>query len=95
MFETLEPPEQTVARPWSLLMYGASGLAGLVFVVLGVRRHGFSQPVALVTACAMFFLSLACFLTTLRSATPLTNRRVAIQNFVLLLLLMAHTIVRL
>jgi hypothetical protein len=42
MFEALDPQEQTVARRWPLLMYGTYAAGGLVFLVLGVRRHGLS-----------------------------------------------------
>lgn len=92
MFETLEPPEQTVARRWPLVMYGTYSLAGLVFLGLGVRRHGFSQPFSLAIAAVMLVLSLLWFLTTLRSRSPLSSRRLAIHNIVLLALLMAHHI---
>jgi hypothetical protein len=92
MFETLEPPEQMLVRRWPLLSYGIYGLAGLVFVVVGVRRRGFSQPVSLAIACAMFFLSLTWLVTTLRSGSPLTNRKVGFRNIILLLLLMAHQV---
>ncbi len=92
MFETLEPPERLLARRWPLLMYGAYSLAGLVFFVLGVRRHGFSQPFSLAIAAVMFVLPLVWFVTTLGSKSPLTSRRVGIQNIILLVLLMAHDI---
>jgi hypothetical protein len=92
MFETLEPPEQIVAHRWPLLTYGIYSLAGLVFAILGVRRHGFSQPVSLAIACVMFFLSLTWLVTTLRSRSPLTNRKVGFRNILLLLLLMAHQV---
>jgi hypothetical protein len=90
MFETLEPPDQIVARRWPLLTYGTYGLAGLALAVLSVRRHGFLQPVSVAIACVMFFLSLVWFVTTLRSASPLTNRKYGVRSIVLLLLLMAH-----
>jgi hypothetical protein len=92
MFETLEPPEQLVARRWPLLMYGTYSLAGLLFVVLGVRRHGFSQPFSLAIGAVMLVLSLVWFVTTLRSKSPLSSRRFGIHNIVLLVLLMAHDI---
>jgi len=69
-----------VARRWKLLIYGACGLAGLAFAFLSVQRHGFSKPVSFANACAMVFLSLMCFLGTLRSATPLTKRKYVIQT---------------
>jgi hypothetical protein len=92
MFETLEPPEQLVARRWPLFIYGAYSLVGLVFFVLGVRRHGFSQPFSLVIAAVMLVLSLVWFVTTLRSRSPLTSRRLGIHNIILLVLLMAYDI---
>jgi hypothetical protein len=97
MFETLDQlvPEQVVTRRWQLLIYGTFGLAGLVFVALSILEHGFWQPVSLVNACAMFFLSLTCFSTTLRSAAPLTKRKHLVQNALLLLLMTVNVIVRL
>jgi hypothetical protein len=92
MFETLEPPEQMVTRRWPLLSYGMCGLAGLLFVVLRVRRHGFSQPVSLAIAGVMLFLSLTWLVTTVRSAASLTNRKVGSRNIILLLLLMAEQV---
>jgi hypothetical protein len=73
-------------------MYGTYSLAGFVFFVLGVRRHGFSQPFSLVIAAVMLVLSLAWFVTTWRSRSPLTSRRIGIHNVILLVLLMAHDI---
>jgi hypothetical protein len=90
MFETLEPPEQIVPRRLPLLMYGSYALVGLEFVILGVRRHGLSQPVSLAIACLMLFLSLTWLVTTLRSGSPLTSRKIGVRNIILLLLLMAH-----
>lgn len=92
MFETLEPPEQIVGRRWPLLMYGTSGVAGLVFFVLGVRRHGFSQPFSLAIAALMFLLSVTWLMMALRSTSSVTNRTVGIRYIILLLLLMAHDI---
>jgi hypothetical protein len=92
MFETLEPPDQLVARRWPLLMYGTYSLAGLVFVVLGLRRHGFSQPFSFAIGAVMLVLSLVWFVTTLRSKSPLSSRRFGNHNIVLLVLLMAHDI---
>lgn len=95
MFESLEPRPQMIDRRWPLIMYGTYCVIGLVFAVLGVRRHGFSQPYSLVIACAMFLFAVVCLLTTLRQATRLTSRKLALRNFILLLLLMAHSTVRL
>ena len=89
MFETLEPPEQIVALRWPLLMYGTYALVGLVFLILGVRRHGFSQPVSLAAASVMFCLSARWLVTTLRSGFP-PNHRFRFRIIVLILLLMAH-----
>jgi hypothetical protein len=63
-----------------------------VFAILGVRRHGFSQPVSLAIACVMFFLSLMWLVTTLRSGSSLTSRKVGFRNTLLLVLLMAHQV---
>jgi hypothetical protein len=90
MFETLEPPEQSVSRRWPLLAYGTYALGGLGFLILGVRRHGFSQPFSLVIAAVMLLLSLTWLVTTLRSGTPPTNRNFGVRGIILLLLLMAH-----
>lgn len=87
MFETLEPPEQPVARRWPLSMYGIYCLAGLVFVVLGVRRHGLSHPADLALCFVMFSLSLMWFVSTLKSATPVSSRKARFRNVVLVLLL--------
>lgn len=89
MFETLEPPEQSVGRRWALLMYGTYCLVALVFVILGVRRHGLSQPAHLALSCVMFFLSLMWLVTTLRAETPLNGRKARFRNMILVLLLMA------
>lgn len=89
MFETLEPAEQPVARRWPLLMYGTYCFAGIVFVILGVRRHGLSEPAHLALSSVMFFLSLMWFITTLKSGTPVTNRKYGFRTMILLLLLMA------
>ena len=90
MFETLERPEQSVARRWPLLAYGVSAFAGAVFLVLGVHRHGFSQPFRLAIAALMFLLSLTWLIATLRAGTPPTSRHFSIRSLILLLLLMAH-----
>ena len=92
MFETLEAPEHLVARRWPLLTYGTYSLIGTVLFVLGMRRHGFSQPFRLAIAGIMGVLSLVWFITTLRSKSPLPIRRFGIQHIILLLLLMAHDI---
>ena len=92
MFETLDPGEQAVTRRWPLLMYGTYTAAGLVFLVLGVRRHGFSQPFGLAVGATISVLSLFWFITTLRSRSPMTNRNLGIRNIILILLLMAHEI---
>lgn len=90
MFETLEPPEQVVARRWPLLLYGTYLLGGLVYVVFGVRRHGFSQPINLAIGCVMFLLSLTWLITTLKSKSPLTNREFRFRVIILVLLQMAQ-----
>jgi hypothetical protein len=73
-------------------MYGTYSLVGLAFVVLGVRRHGFSQPFRLASGAVMLGLSFVWFVTALRSKSPLSSRRFGIRTIVLLALLMAHDI---
>jgi hypothetical protein len=92
MFETLEPREQVVGRQLPLIVYGTYCLVGLVFLVLGVRRHGFAQPFGLGIAALMFLLSLAWFVMAFRAESPMSNRTVRIRTFVLLLLLTVHGI---
>ena len=92
MFDTLEPPEQEVSRRWLLLMYGTYALGGLVFITLGLRRHGVSQPFRLAVGTAMFLLSVTWLVTGLRSTSPMTNRQFGVRNMILILLLMAHEI---
>jgi len=92
MFETLEPPEQTVARRWPLLMYSTYALGGLVFLIFGVRRHGFSQPFRLAVGGVMLILSLAWLVTTLRAKSPMTSRNFGVRQMILIVLLMAHQI---
>ena len=89
MFDTLEPPEQPVARRWPLLMYATYAVGGLFFVILGLRRH---QPFRLAVGVAMFLLSLAWLAITLRSTSPVTNRIFGVRNMILILLLMAQEI---
>jgi len=90
MFETLEPPEQIVPRRWLLLMYGIYLLAGLVFLTLGLWRHGVSQPFRLAIHTAMFLLSLTWLATSVRSTSQTTNRQFRVRNMIMILLLMAH-----
>src|SRR5579864_1523455 len=90
MFETLDPDEQAIARRWPLLMYALFAGAGLVFLILDVRRHDFSHPFGLAIATAMFLLSVVWLLTTFRSTSPVTNRSFGVRNIILILLLMAH-----
>jgi len=92
MFETLEPPEQVVARRWPFLLYGSCLFAGLGYVIVGLRRHGFSQPISLAIGCLMFFLSLTWLVTTLRSRLSLTNREFGFRIIILTILNMAHVL---
>jgi hypothetical protein len=92
MFETLEPPEQLVARRWPLLLYGTYSLAGLGFFLLGVRRHGLSQSFNLTIAAIMLVLSLVWLVMTLRSKSPLSSRSFSVRTIILWVLLMAHDI---
>lgn len=90
MFETLDPKEQPMARRGPLLMYSTYAIVGLGFLILGVRRHGFSQSFRLAAAAAMFLLSLTWFMTTVRSTVSITNRNFAVRNIILFLLLMVE-----
>lgn len=92
MFGTLDPGEQAVARRWPLLMYATFSVAGLLFMILDVRRHRFSHPFGLAIAAVMFLLSIIWLLRTFGSASPISNRRLGIRNVILILLLMAHDI---
>ena len=92
MFESLEPPEQRVSRRWPLLFYGFYAFAGIVFLVLGVNRHGFSHPFSLAIDALMFFLSLTWLMTTLRSGTEATSRHFKLRVIILILLLLAHNL---
>ena len=93
MFETLDPREQAVARRWPLLMYATFAIAGFVFLILDVRRHGFSHPFGLAVAAAMLLLSLLWLVTTFGSTSPITNRSLRVRNIILILLLMAHDLI--
>jgi hypothetical protein len=70
-------------------MHGTYCLAGLVFFILGLRRHGLSQPAPLALSCGMFSLSLSWFVDTVKSGTPLTGRKVRFRNMILLLFFLA------
>ena len=85
MFETLDPYERTVDRRWPLLLYSTYGVVGLLFLILEVRSHGFSQPFWLVVLAAVFLLSLTWLATTLRSTVPPTWREVRVRYIILLL----------
>jgi ankyrin repeat protein len=86
MFETIgDPLDRTVNRRWPLLEYSMCAVAGLFFLILEVRRHGFSQPFWLVVLAAQVFLSLTCLVTTLRSAIPPTYREVNFRYIILVL----------
>ena len=66
MFEALQPVDRPVARKWPLLMYGTYGFVGLAFVIIGLSKHGLSQPAHLVLSCLMFCLSLIWLVATLK-----------------------------
>ena len=63
-----------------------------MFFVLGVRRHGFSQPFSLTIAALMFLLSVTWLVMALRSTSSLTIRTVGDSQYHFILLLMAHDI---
>jgi ankyrin repeat protein len=85
MFESIDPLELTVHRQWPILMYGTFAAAGLFFLVLKVRRHGFSQPFWPAVLAGIFLLSLTWLVTTLTSAVPPTRREVRVRYYILLL----------
>ena len=88
MFETLDSPlDRTVNRRWPILEYSTFAVVGLLFLIQGVRRHGFSQPFQLVGLTVMVLLSLTWLVTTLRSTVPLTLRNVRFPHYILLSLL--------
>ena len=92
MFETLEPPEQRVARPWPLSMFGIYSLVGLVEFLAVLRRNGFTQPFSLAIAAITVVLSLVWLVMTLRSRSPVSSRSFAVRSIVLLVLLMLRDI---
>jgi hypothetical protein len=93
MFETLEPPEQIVARPWPYVLYVSYGVFGLTFFVLGALRHGFSHPFRLAVSAAMLYLSLTWLISALRAGPPITTRKLAVRNMIFVLLLIAQEII--
>ena len=92
MFETLEPPEQRVARRWALLMFGTYSLLGLVELLAVLKRGGLTQPFSLAIAASTLVLSFVWLVMTLRSRSPLSSRSFLIRFSVLLLLLMVRDI---
>ena len=87
MFETLDPPAQTVTRRWPLLMNGTYAVVGLGFLLLGLLRH---QPFRLVIGAAMLLMSLTWLVTTVKSTSPMTNRQFRVRTVILILLLVAE-----
>jgi len=85
MFESIDPYERTVHRRGPLLMYSTWAVVGLFFLILEVRRHGFSQPFWPVVLAAVFLLSLTWLVTTLRSTVLPTYREVRVRYIILLL----------
>jgi len=86
MFETLgDPLDRTVNRRWPILEYSTFAIAGLFFLIMDVRRHGFSQPFWLVVLAAIILLSLTWLVTTIRSTVPPTYREVNFRYIILLL----------
>ena len=92
MFETLEAPEELVARPWPLLLYGTYTLAGICFVILGVWRHGLSRPFNLKIAAIVLVLPLLWLVMTLRERSPVSSRSFVVRSNILLVLVTAHNI---
>ncbi len=66
-------------------MYSTWAVVGLFFLILEVRRHGFSQPFWPVVLAAVFLLSLTWLVTTLRSTVLPTYREVRVRYIILLL----------
>jgi ankyrin repeat protein len=85
MFESLDPLERTVDRRLPLLIYSTFAVVSLLFLILEVRRHGFSQPFWPVVLAAVFLLSLTWLVTTLRSTVALTYREVHVRYIILAL----------
>jgi hypothetical protein len=94
MFETLEDMFEKSKHPLDrrlpVVMYGIYAILGLIALILGVRRHGFSQLFRLVVWAAIFLLSLTWLVASLRSAVPMTHRGFGVRNTILVLLLMAQ-----
>ena len=92
MFDTLDPSDRILARRGLLLSYGIFAVAGFLFLVLDLRRKGFSHPFELAVAAALLLLSLTWFLTTLISGAPITVRTFTVRNMILVVLLTVHDI---
>jgi hypothetical protein len=92
MFETLEDmfeKSKPLDRRWPILMYSAYAVAGLGFLILGVRRH---QPLGLVVGAVMFVLSLIWLTTTIGSPVPVTRRDSRVRSMILVFLPLAYEI---
>jgi len=92
MLDPFDRSEKTVPRRWLALSYGIFVVGGFLFLILDVRRHGFSHPFELAVAAAMLLLSLTWLVTTLLSRSPITTSNFAIRNMVLVVLLTVHDI---
>ena len=94
MFETLEDKSDKSGKPLDrslpILMYGITAIGSFIFVILGVREHGLSHPFNLALWAAMFLLSVAWLVTSLRSPVPVTHREFALRGTILIWLLIAH-----
>jgi ankyrin repeat protein len=66
-------------------MYSTWAVVGLLFLILEVRKHGFSQPFWLVVLAAVFLLSSTWLVTTLRLTVLPTWREVRVRHIILLL----------
>lgn len=94
MFETLEDKFEKSKKPLDpglpILMYSTHVILSSIFLILGVRGHGFSHVLSLVGWAAMFLLSLTWLVTSLRSSDPISRRDCGVRGTVLLLLLLAQ-----
>jgi hypothetical protein len=93
MFETLEDALEKSKRPldrrWPPLMYSAYVVAGLFYLIEGVRRHA---PFGAIVGVVVFLLSLIWLITTIRSPVPVTRRDFWVRGQIVSWILMAYEI---